>query len=292
MGGAVTVGPRDGWCQGTVIDAGTLCLARTTPPGSTSDPLTAASDELWFYSPAVRAAVDVPFAIAPGMTWDGFWRLIYDNSNAALQKQANLMLEQGRITAAEAAQLVNGRNELLLRIRQRLTPFGGLYSELLKSRASLKSLEQFVAEKGTIEAVLRSMGNTRVVVDKIAVVSRVAGPAVIVLEISMTAIVIQRAAPHERGRVAAREIGGLTGSVAGGLGGMWAGCATAALLASPSLVVPIVGKVSTGGACLVGGILGGLGVGWFGRKVGESAGEGIYQIYNDLSAFRWAAPQR
>ena len=110
-------------------------------------------------------------------------------------------------------------------MRARLTPFGELHSEILKPRSSLKSLEQILAEKGTIEAVLKSVGKTRAVVDKIGVVSRVAGPAAIVLDVSLSAFVIQQASPGDRSRVAVREIGGLVGGVGAGLGGMWAGCA-------------------------------------------------------------------
>ena len=118
-------------------------------------------------------------------------------------------------------------------------------------------------------------------------VSRVLGPASIVLEVSLTAVVIQQADPAERDRVTARELGGLAGSVGGGLGGMWAGCASAALLVSPSLTLPVVGEVTTGGACLVGGLLGGLGRGWLGRSAGEGAGAALYDIVNEVSEFRW-----
>jgi len=278
------------------IDEGTMCRSKSPVPGPIGvkspieRPLSGAEEFL--YSSALKVVVDVPFAVAPGMTWDGFWRLIYDRTNAGLQRQAAALLEQGRITAAEARALVDARNQLLLRMRARITPFGELYSEILKPRASLKSLEQFLAEKGSIEAVLKSVGKTRAVVDKIGVVSRVAGPAAIVLDVSLTALVIQQADPRERSRVAAREVGGLVGSVGGGLGGMWAGCAGAAALASPSLVVPVVGEVTTGGACLVGGLLAGLGVGWLGRRAGEAIGEEIYDIVNEVSEFRWVAERR
>lgn len=66
-----------------------------------------------------------------------------------------------------------------------------------------------------------------------------------------------------------------------------AGCASLAMLASPSLTIPLVGEVTTGGACLVGGILGGIGVGWFGRKAGALVGEGLYDIVNEVGEFRW-----
>lgn len=280
-----TLGPR--W-----IDSGTAPRWQIASPAFA--PPAPAAPALWWwpmeylYSPAVRVSSDALFAIAPGITWDGFWRLHYDHISAGLQRQANLLLEQGRISAAESRALVAARNELLVRIRSQLSPFGELYSEILKSRAELKSFEPWIARKGNVEAVLRSVGKTRAVVDRIAVVSRVAGPAAIGFEISLTALVIQQAAPQDRARVAAREVGGLAGSVGGGLAGMWAGCASASLLVSPSLGLPLVGGVTTGGACLVGGMLGGLGIGWLGRQAGEWAGDEVYEMSNHLSEFGWS----
>lgn len=275
------------------IDTGTSCLQRTAPPGPLMTRIpqppanSSQSSQYYFYSPAVKVVVEVPVAIAPGMTWDGFSRLLYDKTNEGLQRQANELLKRGAVTTVEARELVDARNQLLLRMRSRLTPFGELYSEILKPRASLKSFEELFKSKGSIEAVLKSVGKTRAVVDRIGAVSRVAGPASIVIEVTLTAVVIQQAAPQDRGRVAAREIGGVSGSVGGGLAGAWAGCASAALLASPTLAIPVAGEVTTGGACLFGGILGGMGLGWLGRKAGEQAGEGLYDIVNEVSEFRW-----
>ena len=104
------------------------------------------------------------------------------------------------------------------------------------------------------------------------------------MAIACTAVVIARTPAADRARVAAREIGGTVGSIAGGIGGMWADCAAGASLASPSLVIPIWGEVTTGGICLVGGLLGGLGVGAIGHKVGSEIGS---YIYNHASDFQW-----
>ncbi|HZF80933.1 MAG TPA: hypothetical protein VEZ89_14205, partial [Rubrivivax sp.] len=52
----------------------------------------------YFYSPAVKVVVEVPVAIAPGMAWDGFWRLIYDKTNEGLQRQAAELLKRGAVT--------------------------------------------------------------------------------------------------------------------------------------------------------------------------------------------------
>lgn len=97
---------------------------------------------------------------------------------------------------------------------------------------------------------------------------------------------IHTAAPQERGRVAAREAGGIVGGVAGGIGGAWAGCATFAALASPSLVIPVVGEVGTGGACLVGGLVGGLGLGWLGNEAGRAVGVALYDFTTSLHWIR------
>ncbi len=257
------------------------------PPDNQPNPQT----QLYYYSHGVQVVTQVPFAIAPNMTWDGFCRLVYDRTNEALQRQANALVARGNITAREAAALVNARNQLVLKIRARSSPFGEMYAEILKSRKNLKTFEQFLAQKGTVEAVMQSVGKTRAVVDKIAVASRVAGPALIVLQIGLTAVVIAEAPPEARGRDAAREVGGLAGSVGGGFAGMWAGCATGAALASPSLVLPIVGEVTTGGACFVGGLIGGLGLGYAGQKLGSAAGEGGYDLVTQLSDFKWTRPR-
>jgi hypothetical protein len=185
---------------------------------------------------------------------------------------------------------VDSRNQLLLRIRDRMSPFGQLYSEILKPQASLLTLERFIEKKGTIEAVLRSVGKTRNIVNRISVVPRLVGPASIVLEVTLTALVIQEASPEDRDRVIARETGGMTGSIGGGIAGAWAGCATAAAFASPRLLVPIVGEISTGTACFIGGIIGGIGVGFLGRGAGEAVGEASYNLYIKMTGFSWSRP--
>jgi hypothetical protein len=55
-------------------------------------------------------------------------------------------------------------------------------------------------------------------------------------------------------------------------------------LGSPSLVLPVVGEVTTGTLCVVGGVLGGLGVGWASREAGKAVGEAGY---NFVTTFRW-----
>ena len=60
---------------------------RTAAPGvvkgpvSRSTPGASAGSDDYFYTSAVKVVVEVPVSIAPGMAWDGFWRLIYDKTN-------------------------------------------------------------------------------------------------------------------------------------------------------------------------------------------------------------------
>lgn len=276
------------------VEDGTLCRAPSPqrgPVGASSyagcaarQPALKAPAVTHLVSPALKTTVSVTFSIAPQMTWDGFQRLAYDKLNAGLQEQANQLVQRGNLTYQEMENLVNARNASILKIRDRLSSFGELYSEILKPRASLKTAEQLLAEKGSLEAVLESVGRTRQVVDRIGIVSRWAGPAAIVLQISIVSFVIAEAPPEDRGRVAARQIGGSVMGIAGGSSGLWLGCVGGASLVSWSVVVPIVGEEAMGGACLVGGLLGGLGLGFGGQKLGESAGEGAYRFITEL---RW-----
>jgi hypothetical protein len=87
---------------------------------------------------------DIVVSVGPSATIDGFLRQIYDRMNNVLQAQANQLLQRGNITAHEASQLIDARNQLLMRIRSRLSPFGQLYSEILKPRAGLPDLDKLL----------------------------------------------------------------------------------------------------------------------------------------------------
>jgi hypothetical protein len=237
------------------------------------------------YSSVAKTVVQVSMPTGAQMGWDSYVRLLYDQANKAIQQQANALLARGNITLEEARALVESqRNSLVLEFRKPLTPWGKLYSEILKPSNNLPTLQKLVAEKGSIEAVMQSVGKTRVVVNRIAVVSRVAGPALVILSLTFSAIAIQEAPDGKKGRVAATEAGGTIGGVGLGMGGMWVGCVAGASFASPSLVIPGWGELSTGGACLIGGIAGALGFGWAGDKAGRAAGAAIYDF---ATSFRY-----
>lgn len=235
-------------------------------------------------SPVFRESVQVIDDLTAPMAWDSYWRMAYERADKVLQAQANELLKRGNITKAEFEELVKARNTLVQQFRKPLSPFGKQYSEILKSSSRLPQPGELLARKGSIEAVLESVGKSRATVNRLSLVFRVAGPSMLVLDITVTTIVVMRAPPEQRDRVAAREYTGLGFGAAGGGGGAWAGCVALAALGSPSLVLPVVGEVTEGTLCVVGGILGGIGVGWASREAGKVTGEAVYDF---VTTFRW-----
>lgn len=230
------------------------------------------------YSYVARASevLNVSGPLAANMSWDGWWRLAYERANKAIQDQANELLRRGNVTAEEARDLVEvQRNSLVLEMRKPLTPFGKLYSEVLKPASELPTMDTLLERKGTVDAVLVSVGRTRAVTNRIAFVGRTAGTAGFVLEIIAVAVVIEQAPAHDRARVATEQIGGAVGGLAGGTAGYWAGglagAAWAGTWASPTLIIPLVGEFTEGGAIIVGGIAGALLAGWMGHAAGHEA---------------------
>jgi hypothetical protein len=235
-------------------------------------------------SPVFRETVQVANSATAPMTWDSYWRMAYDRADKVLQAQANELLERGNITKEEFDGLVRARNKLVEEFRKPLSPFGKQYSEILKPTSTLPQPGELLTKKGSVEAVLESVGKTRATVNRLSMVFRVAGPALLALDITITTIVVMKAPPEQRGRVAAREYTGFGFGVAGGAGGAWAGCVALAALGSPSLALPVVGEVTEGTLCTVGGLLGALGVGWAGREAGKPAGEAVFDF---VTTFRW-----
>ena len=267
------------------VNDGTMIRVSSPKPGLIGhEPVSSTVSQLVLLSPAFQSTVQVANDMAAPMTWDAFWRSAYGNADKVLQAHANELLKRGNVSQAEYEALVNARNDLVVEFRKPLSPFGKAYSEILKSRSALPQPGELLTKKGTIEAVLESVGKSRASVNRMSMVFRVAGPALIVLDITITTVVVMRAPAEQRARTAAREYTGLGAGVAGGSGGAWAGCATLAALGSPSLVVPIVGEVTEGSLCLAGGILGGLGGGWLSREAGKRAGEAAYDF---VTTFRW-----
>jgi hypothetical protein len=227
--------------------------------------------------------VNIQFPIAAMMTWDSYWRAVYEKANVVIQKQANELVARGNVTWEEARQLVEvQRNGLVIEMRKPLSPFGRYYSEVLKSSSDLPTLRSLVDKKGTVEAVLASVGKTRAVTNKIAFISRAVGPAGIMIEVAAVASVIAQAPAERRGETSTEEIGGAVGGLALGGAGMWggavAGAAWAGTWASPTLLVPVIGEFTEGGAVIAGGIVGGMLGSWVGDEAGKLASHELWRL--------------
>lgn len=235
-------------------------------------------------SPAFQESVQITSSMTAPMAWDAYWRLAYDRADKVLQTQANALLQRGNITNIEFEEMVRARNALVKEFREPLSPFARQYSEILKPSSRLPQPRDLLAKKGSIEAVLESVGKSRATVNRLSMVFRVAGPPLLILDITVTTMVVMKAPSEQRGRAAAREYTGLGVGAVGGASGAWAGCVSLAALGTPTLAVPIFGEVTEGTLCVIGGIFGGLGVGWLGREAGKTAGEATYDF---VTTFRW-----
>lgn len=246
----------------------------------------ARAEQQFFYSPALRVSTEAVFGLGSGLAWDAYQRDLYNKINKALQRQANLLRQRGQVTEAEVRALIEQRNKVLMEARRPLSPFGRLYSEILKPSSDLPTFEKLLHGKGSVEAILQSVGKTRVVTNKLVATLKVAGRGAVVLELVVTVVLVAEARPEDRARVLARQGGGIAGGAVGGWTGAWAGCAGLSLLTSPSLAIPIIGEGVTGGACLVGGIAGGLGFGALGAWGGERIGTAAYDYVTKLTWVR------
>jgi hypothetical protein len=246
------------------------------------------------YSYAVKASevIDIQFPVAATFAWDGFWRAAYQKADLVIQRQANELLARGNITMEEARQLVEvERNGLVLQMREPLSPFGKFYSEALKPATDLPTLEALLAKKGSLEAVLASVGKSRAVTNRIAFIGRSAGAAGVVLEIVSISVAIEKAPPGHRGEVATEEITGAALDLGVGSAGMWtgaaAGAAWAGTWASPTLLIPVVGEITEGTAIVLGGIAGGLFFCWAEHDAIKATAHAVTQAVWRLLPIEW-----
>jgi hypothetical protein len=198
------------------LDDGTMMRAQSSRPGSvgmdhdpTRNGLLSPLAQQLLLSPVFRETVQVASNMTAPMAWDAYWRMAYDRADKVLQAQANELLKRGNITGSEFDELVKARNTLVKEFRKPLSPFGQQYSEILKPTSRLPQPGELLAKKGSIEAVLESVGKSRATVNRLSMVFRVAGPALLALDITVTTVVVMKAPLEQRGRVAAREYTGL-----------------------------------------------------------------------------------
>lgn len=230
---------------------------------------------------AAVQAVTTPWAAQT--TLDAFVRMyFYAPAARAIAQQGEALVRAGRMTTQEAAGwVVAQRNALVVATRDaKNSPLGRALSEYLKPRDRLPTVASLMekararnpgaSEQKILEAIIKGAGETRGWVNRVSVVMRIAGPALVALDLAFSAYVVSQEAPERRGRKAAGQAGRIAGGVGGGWGGAKAGCAGGAAIG-----VWFEG-VGAAPACLVGGVIGMLGLGYAGSKTGEEIGGALY----------------
>jgi hypothetical protein len=129
-------------------------------------------DEEFLYSHAASSVANASFGIGSNLTWDSFVRKSYNAVNTALTEQGEALVRRGNVLYDEAK---GQRNRMVVEMRKRLSPFGRLYSEILKPADKLPTLDQLLRKKGSLTAVLSSVGKTRGSVNRFAAVVRMGG---------------------------------------------------------------------------------------------------------------------
>ena len=275
------------------VDDGTMCRMPSSSPrpvgssGATlGGPITVTSED-------VKAAVDSVTGNVGQISYDAFIRkYVYEPAAEAIGKQGEEFVRKGILSKAKAAEWVNAqRNTLLVNVRdQKNSPLGRAISEYLKPREKLPSVgdltKKYAAKMpgassdDVFEAIIRSGARTRGSVNRVAVVLRWGGPVLLAVNIGLSAHLVAEAPPEQRGRVAAREGGGLVGGTVGGWAGAKGGCAAGAAVG-----VWFEG-VGAAPGCLIGGVIGGLGIGYAGSRVGSWLGEQAFDFTH--SVIEWS----
>lgn len=265
---------------------------QAAPPSPVDESSQSHAPEQWQSLEVVKSATSAVSGPVALMTWDSFVRAyVYDPAARAISEQGQEFVRNGTMTHREAASWVNAqRNALLLHVRDDLnTPLGRAYAEYKKPRSALPSLDTVLegkrlrtpgaSETELLTAVIQSGGRTRASTNRLAMTFRFAGPALIGVDIVLSGYIIAQAAPEDRGRVAAGQVGGIVGGGAGGWAGAKLGCAGGAAV---GVWFKVVGAVP---GCAIGGIGGALGLGYAGSRVGSAAGEYLWDAADSI--VRW-----
>ena len=269
--------------QRPLIDTGTLVQSCSAPPGVLNTPDSESASEQWRTAEVVKTATSTVAPSAAMLTWDSFVRShVYEPAARAISQQGEELVRSGAMSPREAAAWVNAqRNALLIHVRDnRNTPLGRSISEMLKPRDQLPDLDTLVernrarrpgaSETELLNAVISSGAKTRRSVNRMAVVIRFSGPVAVGIDIVMSGYLIAEAAPEDRARVAAGQVGGVVGGGVGGWAGAKLGCAGGAAV---GVWFKVVGAVP---GCAIGAIGGALGLGYAGSQLGNSAGEYLW----------------
>lgn len=260
------------------LDSGTTNLQRTAMQLPVGEGGTL-SAELKGSPPVAKGVVEVTVPLSGGMSWDAFQRMIYDRSAKQILEQALELSRKGALSPSEFEQFVAQRNALKEATRSKLSPFGKMFSEILQPSSDFKTAQQLLDKKGSVDAVIKGLGKTRGWVNRIGVVGRFAGPAVLVVQISFAAKVVADAPEDKKWRTGIGEAAEIGGGLVGGWYGAGAGCASGA-----AATVWLFGGGAIVG-CGIGGILGGIGLGFAAGKTLRFAAEASYD--GGSAAFYW-----
>lgn len=254
-------------------------------PGPVNEPPQSLAPEQLQSVEVVKSATSAVSGPVAMMTWDSFVRAyVYDPAARVISEQGEEFVRNGTMSHREAASWVNAqRNALLLHVRDNLnTPLGRAFAEFQKPRSALPTLETALegkrlrspgaSETQLLTAVIQGGGRTRASTNRLAMTFRFAGPALIGVDIVLSGYIIAQAAPEDRGRVAAGQVGGIVGGGAGGWAGAKLGCAGGAAV---GVWFKLVGAVP---GCAIGGIGGALGLGYAGSRLGNAAGEHLWDV--------------
>lgn len=260
------------------LDSGTTNLQRTSlqlPVGESGSP----GAPLKGAPPVSKEVVEITLPLAGAMSWDAFHRAIYDQAAKKIQEQAFELSRKGALSPIEFEQFVAQRNALKVATRSQLSPFGELFSEILHPQSEFKTAQELLNKKGSIDAVIKGLGKTRGWVNRIGIVGRFAGPAVLVVQITFAAQVVADAPDDQKLRTGVSEAAEIGGGMAGGWYGAGSGCAAGA-----AATFWFFGGGAIVG-CGVGGVLGGIGLGMAVGKSLRFAAEAAYD--GGRAGFYW-----
>ena len=179
-----------------------------------------ATEPQFLYSPAVRVSEGATFGLGTNLTWDAYLRARYNQQNATFTRLANELLHRGPVTEAEMRVLLDQPNQLICETRKPLSPFGKVYSEVLKPTHNLPTYKRLLRAKGSNQAILQSIDKTRAYVNRLSLSMKYVGRGLVVVNLALSVVVVAQAKPEDRNRVAAGQGGALVGGTAGGWGGM------------------------------------------------------------------------
>jgi hypothetical protein len=220
--------------------------------------------------------------------YEAFLRKLYTQTDLAIYKEAQLMLERGGKVDDVAAWAHKAREAAKLKIRQwdltvarkwaegrNITQYGRAEGPTLKQLKEGWTTGKGVVKAGKTELqIIESAGRSAKEVNKTLGRLRIAGRIFIVFEISLIGYEVAQAPVVDRPKVLIEGVSGLAGAIAGGWAGAEIGGYTGAAIGAWGAGVGAFPGAAVG--AIVGGIGGGIAGGFGGRAAGHWAAEQLY----------------